>query len=379
MISRGNPSLRAVLVIFAVPLLVGTCATAYSQTGRYTVHDATLTHRGSTGTSNSRPNLRSGPVSQPAKVTATLEASPTKYTGQSPAHVRFRGTITATAACVVKYTFVRSDGSSTGERTISFTGAGTKSIGDSWSVLQNMSGWEAIRVTSPASAQSSKASFEVQSASRTLTSHKPLTIGGREAHSSSSTSAGENTSSSGSHNIRTLGNGSGHRLTVTPVDGGSSNVTHPRIINSAGLHRSSNNLPGHNVHGPTDTGIRATLHNSLSRYFGSQCPITIHFNGSITASARCTVKYVFDRSDGATMQPQTLTFDHAGTQRVKDEWTISQNTTGWEQLRITSPSPVLSDKSNILVQFRQKKNETSATPSGHVSTRMPLGQHQLRK
>jgi len=91
-------------------------------------------------------------------ITATL-VTPSKQAGIAPFTVHFRGTITVSARCTVEYTFNRSDGSTSSQRWLDFTGAGSKNVSDAWAISTNYSGWETIHISSPRILDSKKSDF----------------------------------------------------------------------------------------------------------------------------------------------------------------------------------------------------------------------------
>lgn len=70
---------------------------------------------------------------------------------------------------------------------------------------------------------------------------------------------------------------------------------------------------------------------------------TFTFTGSISATAAGTVRYTWERSDGAWMAEKTLTFTGAGTQTVTDTWTLGSNYNGWVRLHVLSPNDMSSN------------------------------------
>jgi hypothetical protein len=94
--------------------------------------------------------------------------------------------------------------------------------------------------------------------------------------------------------------------------------------------------------------ISATLTASPEAYDG-QCPVTIKFSGNITIKGRGTVKYTFERSDGASGPAYAMEFKEAGTQAVSTEWTLGDASAlphfeGWLAIKILSPNELQSDR-----------------------------------
>lgn len=98
----------------------------------------------------------------------------------------------------------------------------------------------------------------------------------------------------------------------------------------------------------TVTGVTATV--DQSQYVG-KCPVRFTFTAQITTDGAGTVEYLWLRSDGATISPQTLSFASAGTQSVTATWDISAgvHTNLWMQLEILSPNSVLSNQATFSV------------------------------
>jgi hypothetical protein len=79
----------------------------------------------------------------------------------------------------------------------------------------------------------------------------------------------------------------------------------------------------------------------------SSCPTTVDFHGSITMNGRGTVKYTFERSDGATAPVYTLYFPSAGSKEVSTSWTLGRSYSGYQKLRVIAPNSVESSESRF--------------------------------
>lgn len=97
-------------------------------------------------------------------IKAELAAVPPSFSGKCPTTINFRGAISASQACDVKYKFIRSDGAIAPENTLKFDGPGTKAVTTTWTIGRDYAGWEAIQVLSPVSVQSNKAAFDIKCA-----------------------------------------------------------------------------------------------------------------------------------------------------------------------------------------------------------------------
>jgi len=70
----------------------------------------------------------------------------------------------------------------------------------------------------------------------------------------------------------------------------------------------------------------------------NRCPTTVDFRGAITMSGPGSVRYTFERSDGATAPIYALHFTEAGTQEVSTSWTLGRSYSGYEKLVVLSPN-----------------------------------------
>jgi hypothetical protein len=65
------------------------------------------------------------------------------------------------------------------------------------------------------------------------------------------------------------------------------------------------------------------------------------------------VQYTWDRSDGAGAAVETLHFTGPNqTQIVRTTWTISKSYHGWEQIRVTAPNFIRSNKAGFSLRCR---------------------------
>jgi hypothetical protein len=89
-----------------------------------------------------------------------LRAVPREYRGTCPQVIRFVGGITLDGPGKVPYHFERSDGTKPAQgKELSFAGAGTKRIDDTWEIRKSYAGWETLV---SGDQQSSKADFRVE-------------------------------------------------------------------------------------------------------------------------------------------------------------------------------------------------------------------------
>lgn len=79
------------------------------------------------------------------------------------------------------------------------------------------------------------------------------------------------------------------------------------------------------------------------------CPVTLTFSGVITVNGPGTVRYVWERSDGAIAQPQSISFDAAGSRTVESTWTLGDSYEGWQQLRILVANEQVSNQATFTI------------------------------
>lgn len=102
----------------------------------------------------------SGGARERFQVTAAeLKADSHRNVGACPVQVNFAGSITTNGAGRVRYVFTRSDGATSREYTMDFAAAGTQPINTSWTLggdsLPSYRGWQAVRIVSPNTFESS--------------------------------------------------------------------------------------------------------------------------------------------------------------------------------------------------------------------------------
>ena len=76
------------------------------------------------------------------------------------------------------------------------------------------------------------------------------------------------------------------------------------------------------------------------------------FSGGGDPGGSGTVAYKFLRSDGASGQVKTLTFDGPGTQAIEETWTLGaagRTYSNWEAVQILDPDEVTSDKATFRI------------------------------
>ncbi len=121
--------------------------------------------------------------------------------------------------------------------------------------------------------------------------------------------------------------------------------------------------------------VTGKLSSSPTIYRGS-CPGVVTFNGTITSDRAQIVTYIFTRSGGAIdTQPKTLTFAGPGSKAVSTTWTLGGDAlpyyAGWEAIKITNPSVVVSNQANFHLQCNPPANSALAAHGNvdwHINT-----------
>ena len=244
--------------------------------------------------------LKAAPV--PIRVTATLGVSPASYSGNCPALITFKGHITVSQPTTVQYKFIRSDNAQAPVQTLNFPKAGTQEVTTTWQLggpgLPTYSGWEAIQVIAPVSAESNKAAFRIRCAAQ--------------------------------------------------QQGGPGQQTGPQV-QPVGPRQQ----PGPQVQQGVPVRVKAHLGVKPASYSGT-CPALISFRGFISVSQPTTVQYKFIRSDNAQAPVQTLNFPKAGQQEVTTTWQLGgpglPTYSGWEAIQVISPVSVESNKAEFKIR-----------------------------
>ena len=97
--------------------------------------------------------------------------------------------------------------------------------------------------------------------------------------------------------------------------------------------------------------VRLRMLNS-SKWNG-RCPHEFHFEGTITSRGAGNVQYTWDRSDGASAPTEMLHFTGPNqTRNVSTSWTLSKTYRGWEQIRVTAPNFIRSNKAGFTLRCR---------------------------
>jgi hypothetical protein len=97
----------------------------------------------------------------PFKVALALDSPPQISGNCHPTRVHFSGRLNATAPGVAQYQFVRSDNSTAPVRTMKFAQAGLQIVTYDWMLSKPFSGWVALKLVSPMTAETHHVEFQV--------------------------------------------------------------------------------------------------------------------------------------------------------------------------------------------------------------------------
>ena len=105
------------------------------------------------------------PIVAEGKVTSVSLKAVEEFTGTCPAKFDFEAEIKTDGPMTVKYTWLRSDGATAPEETITFDNAGSKTMTTSWTFGANGSSyegnWQQLKIISPNEMLSNKANFNL--------------------------------------------------------------------------------------------------------------------------------------------------------------------------------------------------------------------------
>ncbi len=112
------------------------------------------------------------------------------------------------------------------------------------------------------------------------------------------------------------------------------------------------------------TKVTSVLLNPVADFTGT-CAKKFDFEGEIKADGPMTVKYTWLRSDGATAPENSITFEAAGTKTVTTSWTLGESGNSyegyWQQLKVTTPNELLSNKAEFDLHCADEVINISAT------------------
>jgi hypothetical protein len=94
----------------------------------------------------------------------------------------------------------------------------------------------------------------------------------------------------------------------------------------------------------TVTDVSATVKPASST---TTCPATFAFSGLITANNEGTVRYRWERSDGASTPTMNTTFTRPGSTTVTTQWSLSAPGRHWQRLQVLAPNEISSNQATF--------------------------------
>jgi hypothetical protein len=120
----------------------------------------------------------------------------------------------------------------------------------------------------------------------------------------------------------------------------------------------------------------------ITNMSSSTCPTAVTFSGIITVNDAGTVRYRWDRSDGAVSPAVSTTFTQAGSAPVRSsEWHLSASGTFWQRLHVLAPNELVSNQAGFTLNCPPRQPDLvvqlfyqpgSATVSATGSVELPV-------
>lgn len=82
-------------------------------------------------------------------------------------------------------------------------------------------------------------------------------------------------------------------------------------------------------------------------FYTGACPTSANFYAVITVNGPGTVRYNWERSDGAFSRIVTLVFDGPGSQTVGTDWTFHETGPYWERVHVSTPNEIVSNQASF--------------------------------
>lgn len=116
-----------------------------------------------TPTPTPTPSPTPSPSPSPVGFMVTSVAASVAPTSSTtcPQTFNFSGVINANGAGTVTYKWERSDGAGAPTESVTFSGAGSQTVSDTWTIGGTYSGWEKVKILTPNSTESNQANFTI--------------------------------------------------------------------------------------------------------------------------------------------------------------------------------------------------------------------------
>ena len=93
---------------------------------------------------------------------------------------------------------------------------------------------------------------------------------------------------------------------------------------------------------PGAFAVTSVIANTSPSTFTGACPKTFTLYATITANGPGTATYRWERSNGGSSEPQSVTFYTAGSQTTTTQWDLSETASGWHKVHILTPGDLTS-------------------------------------
>jgi hypothetical protein len=100
---------------------------------------------------------------------------------------------------------------------------------------------------------------------------------------------------------------------------------------------------------PPTFAVTSVIASSSPPSYSGPCPYQFNFYATITVNGAGTVTYQWERSDGTSDLPQTISFSSAGSQTVTTYWYLGAIGSGWERVHILSPNSTVSNQAFFML------------------------------
>ena len=98
---------------------------------------------------------------------------------------------------------------------------------------------------------------------------------------------------------------------------------------------------------PATFTITSVMASASPPVYSGSCPYQFNFSAVITANGPGTVNYQWERSDGTSDLPQSVSFSSAGSVVVTTYWVLGGSYSGWERVRILTPNTLTSNQASF--------------------------------
>jgi hypothetical protein len=314
-----------------------------------------------------------------AVTSVTASVDPSSFIGACPKTFNFYAVITVNGPGTVTYRWERSDGASGTTKSITFAAAGSQTVTDSWTIGISYSGWQVVHILTPNDSLSNQANFTLTCeegfavTSVTASVFQSSFIGGCPKTFHFSAVITVNGPGTVTYRWERSDGGSADTQSITFAAAGSQTVTDSwRLWASySGWERvhiltpndSLSNQANFTLTCEEEFAVTSVTASVTPESFTGACSKTFNFSAVITVNGPGTVKYRWERSDGASGPPQSITFTAAGSKTVTTSWTLTASYSGWQVVHISTPNDTFSNYAKFKFTLEEEFAVTSVTAS----------------